>query len=106
MTATLQALALAEGPTTADSAQREATGLGSAGLPAGHFFYAVLGASVDLAVSFTSLRRFWTVAASRNSSDALANPRKRSLVSFRCRLRCEPRWVCRRLQLLSRMEPS
>src|SRR5512132_591774 len=62
--------------------------LASAGLPTGHFPYAVLGASVGFATaSFTSLRRFWAVAASRNSSDAPANPGRRSLVSFRCRLR-------------------
>jgi hypothetical protein len=34
----------------------------------------MLDAGVDLAVSFTSLRRFWAVAASRNSSDAQPQP--------------------------------
>jgi hypothetical protein len=74
-------------PTTPDWRSERVGGWEIPAFRPGTFPYAVLGAGVDLAGSFTSLRRFWAVAASRNSSDAPANPRRRSLISFRCRLR-------------------
>src|SRR5689334_13340517 len=44
-------------------------------------------AGAGVGISFASLRRFWAVAANRNSSRAPVGPRSRSRSSFRMRLR-------------------
>src|SRR5689334_544134 len=44
-------------------------------------------AGAGVGISFASLRRFWAVAASRNSSRAPVGPRSRSRSSLRMRLR-------------------
>src|SRR3977135_3744391 len=45
------------------------------------------GLGFGIGTSFASLRRFWAVAARRNSSRAPFGPRKRSRSSLRMRLR-------------------
>src|SRR6187399_1263901 len=42
----------------------------------------------DIGISLAILRRFWAVAARRNSSLAPFGPRRRRRSSFRMRLRC------------------